>query len=473
MVIFWDTGAPKNICSQRTYNLFFSHIEMQDTGEVGLCDIQGGNLKTVGKFSLTFELAGIPVTEEIYVSEGIQLAGQILIGFPAMVRHQISIDPAIHGIVIQGRRQPFYCPGISWSYTINEDIGRTQPVKQQHSPKVKSILKRRTVNETRHVDSVDFPHAQNLESDGIDKIAVLNLNLSQNETHSISSRRNLVLKPGQTSLLRCKVNNCKHGGNFNIITLPESQKIKGVSIESSLHNVKRNSVIISVANNLDNEINIHKGSLICDTEMYKFPVLEVDEITPQVEKTIANFEIDKQHERKKSLEYQLNEVDFPDAREKLVKLLLKYDDIIALKGDTLGVTDKIKHHISVPRDTPPIYIPAYRVAHSQKQNIEKEVEKMLEQGIIKESDTPWSFPLLCVPKKDKTLRVVVDFRRLNDLTATDPYPMPSMRDLLTTIGHNKVFSTIDLLQGFHQIYLDEESSNMTGFSSGSRHYKFQ
>ena len=50
--------------------------------------------------------------------------------------------------------------------------------------------------------------------------------------------------------------------------------------------------------------------------------------------------------------------------------------------------------------------------------------------------------------------------------------MPSMRDLISNIGVNKVFSTVDLLQGFHQIYLDSDSAHMTGFSSGSNHYEF-
>ena len=73
---------------------------------------------------------------------------------------------------------------------------------------------------------------------------------------------------------------------------------------------------------------------------------------------------------------------------------------------------------------------------------------MSKDGIIEPSNTPWSFPLICVPKKDGSLRIVVDFRRLNSITQTDPYPMPSMRDLISTIGENKIFSVIDLAQGF-------------------------
>ena len=78
-----------------------------------------------------------------------------------------------------------------------------------------------------------------------------------------------------------------------------------------------------------------------------------------------------------------------------------------------------------------------------------------------------------VPKKDKTYRVVVDFRRLNSVTKTDPYPMPTMKDLIYTIGNKKYFSTIDLFQGFLQIPLDKESRPLTSFSSSSGRYQYK
>ena len=469
-IIFLDTGAPKNLMSDDTYRKYFKHIELQKTEDLGLCDIQGGGLKVIGKIMLDFEIAGIQVTEEIFVSEGIQLAGQILLGFPAIVRHQIKIDPTVDGVIIQGRRQAFYKPGLVQAYALNPAVTQAQP-----RVKLKSILKTRNERESRQDFSVDFSPVIGTENDraicNVD-MALLENNLSQNTVHAISSRRHIILKPNQSSILLCKVN--KVANENNVITLPETQKIKGISIESSIHSVKKNTLTISIANNLDKEVNLHKGSVICDVENFKFPVVDVDEVPATVSDSIASMsqDIEELKTRRTALESQLNQVDFPEWKPRLVALLTKYSDIVALKGDTLGVTDKIKHHISVPQNTPPIYIPAYRVPQSQKQKIETEIEKMLDQNIIEESDTPWSFPLLCVPKKDGTIRVVVDFRRLNEVTISDPYPMPSMRDLISTIGNCKIFSMLDLLSGFHQVRLDEESSNMTGFSSGSAHYRY-
>ena len=103
-------------------------------------------------------------------------------------------------------------------------------------------------------------------------------------------------------------------------------------------------------------------------------------------------------------------------KTQVADILTKYSDVVALDGDALGKTDLIRHKIDIPPDAPPIYIPAYRVAHTQKPMMEQEVQKMLKDGTIEPSRSPWSFPLLLVPKKDKTHRLVVDFRKLNSIT---------------------------------------------------------
>ena len=87
----------------------------------------------------------------------------------------------------------------------------------------------------------------------------------------------------------------------------------------------------------------------------------------------------------------------------------------------------IHHVIDVPKDAKPIYIPAYQVAYSYKDIIDKEIKKMKREDIIEPSKSPWSFPLLVVPKKDKTYRIVVDFRAFIKIFKTDPYPIPSMK----------------------------------------------
>jgi len=81
---------------------------------------------------------------------------------------------------------------------------------------------------------------------------------------------------------------------------------------------------------------------------------------------------------------------------------------------------------------------------------------MLDDGIIHPSMSQWNAPLLIVPKKTdasgkQKLRIVVDFRKLNDLTIGDSFPLPNITDILDQLGNAKYFSTLDLASGYHQI----------------------
>ncbi|CAK1587698.1 unnamed protein product [Parnassius mnemosyne] len=94
---------------------------------------------------------------------------------------------------------------------------------------------------------------------------------------------------------------------------------------------------------------------------------------------------------------------------------------------------------------------------------------MLKQNIIKSSISPWSAPVWVVPKKmdasgKKKWRIVIDYRRLNDVTINEVYPIPLISDILDQLGHSKYFSTLDLVSGFHQISLNPNDAEKTGFT---------
>ena len=103
---------------------------------------------------------------------------------------------------------------------------------------------------------------------------------------------------------------------------------------------------------------------------------------------------------------------------------------------------------------------------------------MLEDDLIMESKSPWNFPLIVVPKRpdrngNKRWRVVVDFRRLNDVTVGDAYPLPNISEILDLLGSSKFFSTLDLANGFHQIEVKPADRPKTAFSTPLGHYQFK
>ena len=98
---------------------------------------------------------------------------------------------------------------------------------------------------------------------------------------------------------------------------------------------------------------------------------------------------------------------------------------------------------------------------------------MLNDDIIEPSNSPYNFPLLLVPKKDGTIRLVIDYRKLNLMTIADRYPAHNMEDVLNAIGSRGVFSNLDMLNGFLQVALTEESKEMTAFSTPKGHYQYR
>ncbi|CAK1581080.1 unnamed protein product [Parnassius mnemosyne] len=126
----------------------------------------------------------------------------------------------------------------------------------------------------------------------------------------------------------------------------------------------------------------------------------------------------------------------------------------------LTFTNEVKHEIRTKNEDP-INIKAHRLPPLQTEEIKRQVEKMLKDNIIQESFSPWSAPVHVVPKKldasgIKKWRMVIDYRRINDITTDDKYPLPNINDLFDMLGKSTYFTTHDLASGYHQTEVREE-----------------
>ena len=96
--------------------------------------------------------------------------------------------------------------------------------------------------------------------------------------------------------------------------------------------------------------------------------------------------------------------------------------------------------------------------------VHAEVDRLLAEGIVEPSKSPWSSCPVIVPKKDGSIRFCIDYRQLNQITKKDAYPLPHMDSLLDNIGNAKYLSKIELRQAYHQILLEESSKEVTAFA---------
>lgn len=134
-------------------------------------------------------------------------------------------------------------------------------------------------------------------------------------------------------------------------------------------------------------------------------------------------------------------------------------DLVEMVINTEGV-DPIKQH---PR----------RVPFSVRREVARQVDKMLQEGVISPSESPWSSPVVMVRKKDGTHRFCVDYRKLNSVTKRDQFPLPHIDDLLDQLGKAKYFSTLDLAAGYWQIQVHGEFQEKTAFSTPQGLFEFK
>ena len=118
------------------------------------------------------------------------------------------------------------------------------------------------------------------------------------------------------------------------------------------------------------------------------------------------------------------------------------------------------------------YRPCQRLSPTEKQECHDQVTELLRTGRVQPSTSPYGAPVLFVTKKDGSLRMCVDFRGLNKITIRNKYPLPRIDDLLDTLGTAKVFSTLDLKSGYHQIRLQDSDIPKTAFNTPFGHFEY-
>ncbi len=137
-----------------------------------------------------------------------------------------------------------------------------------------------------------------------------------------------------------------------------------------------------------------------------------------------------------------------------------------------GRTNVLQHDVRVPSGTVVRQRP-YRVPEARRHAIEEEVQEMLKLGIIEPSRSPWSSPIVMVPKPDGTLRFCNDFRRVNEVSEFDSYPMPGVDELIDRLGRARFISMLDLTKGYWQVPLSEDAKPKTAFSAPSGHWQYR
>ena len=294
---------------------------------------------------------------------------------------------------------------------------------------------------------------------------------SEPEFQPLMADRTIVLKPQTDNIVKCY---CKTFPSPNSIFLAsENEKLKSdknfVVGRTLIQPSFSNGIYIRILNPTNSKITIHEHDMIARMEKIDSPksvyTVKMGNRAKQSnsgETSIFHMEPFLNSMGSNSIKIDLSQSVLSETGK--TELLNILNRNIKAFGEGGCYNGPITHRIDLIPGTPPIASRAYRAPIAVKEEMKKQINTMLEQGIIEPSTSAFSAPVVMVPKKDATLRFAIDFRRLNAATIKTVYHLPLIPEILDEVGGKHIFSTFDFAAGFHQIPMHERHKERTAFS---------
>ncbi|XP_022572945.1 uncharacterized protein LOC106437272 [Brassica napus] len=154
-----------------------------------------------------------------------------------------------------------------------------------------------------------------------------------------------------------------------------------------------------------------------------------------------------------------------------IPVVREYEDVLkALEG--LPPSRSNPFSITLEPRSAAIAKAPYRMAPAELAELKQQLADLLDKGFIRPSSSPWGAPVLFVKKKDRSMRLCIDYRGINNVTIKDKYPLPRIDEILDQLQGASWFSKIDLASGYHQIPISEADIMKTAFRTRYGHFEF-
>ena len=224
-----------------------------------------------------------------------------------------------------------------------------------------------------------------------------------------------------------------------------------------------------------------KGSQECDAE---WAVL--GDINPYGEEVPESFSKPKEElseedefQRRQWIREQFRLEDSPILQQdrkslrKMEDLFLEFFDVLSKTKTDYGKTSYTKLNIDLVPGARPFKGRARAFNPKQEEDLKKQLNAWEEEGVIEPANSPWGAPLIPALKKDGRTRWCVDFRRLNDLTIKDSFPLPLIMANLHKLGDSQIYTTLDGTGAYHNIEIEEADRPLTAFLTPEAQWQFR
>ena len=162
----------------------------------------------------------------------------------------------------------------------------------------------------------------------------------------------------------------------------------------------------------------------------------------------------------------------PTMKRKVVELIEEYYDVFADPETQFGHTNLMEFEVKV-KDEKPIREKVRPLNPDQKASLKTQLNTWLEGDVIEPSESPWAAALVPAFKKGGTIRWAVDYRKLNDITVGDSYPLPNISENLDKLQGSKVYSCLDAAAAYHTIGVKKECRPYLAFTTPYGLYQFK
>ena len=246
--------------------------------------------------------------------------------------------------------------------------------------------------------------------------------------------------------------------------LMEGNRFKpdGVLVARAVVTPKDNSIPMRIANTSALSVTLFKGMNVARADLVED--MSINAIT----ENNCDEAVQGQDQDKVELQGSLPGEFTESQKERFVALLSQFSDVLAASSDDLGRTNILSHKIDT-RNASPIRQQARRIPLPQRQKVQELLQDMMQKRVISPSKSPWASPVVLVKKKDGSTRFCIDYRKVNEVTRKDAYPIPRVDD---TLAGSTWFSTLDLKSGYWQVEVAEEHRKKTAFCTQEGLFEF-
>ena len=294
------------------------------------------------------------------------------------------------------------------------------------------------------------------------------LEIKTNQHHYVRICDKLILNPMQERIIEVKVTDLPNWDTAQFTPTPRLLYQDSILMPHALVSVKNNRALLTIMNisNRIRTINKNTPVGVIEIESPDSSCFLISTTTTTTTSLLSQQERDNNENGKISLQeepiidgmvHHLNE----EQKQLLLPILHRHESLFDTSKPKIANTKL--HHVIPTENNHPVNSKPYRVNPEKQQIIDNEIHSMYKSGLIRPSTSPWSSPVVLVKKKDGKYRFCVDYRRLNEITMKDSYPLPNMEETIMQLGGSSYFSKMDLKSGYFQLRIDEKDKSKTAF----------